>query len=197
MRFSSLLERKNDTVFTLSGGMKRKLELSRAIMHAPSLLLMDEPTVGLDIQSSRAFWSLLFNYKKKKKISILFSTHKIEEAKICDRVFIIVLGKIIAIKTPQEIEQMNFSDRIKLYIKEDIILSQIAVFVNILKKNISQISISQSGREVVIESQDGHLIISKIFNYLPRGSIKEVSIKRPSIEEGYIRLITQYLKCIQ
>ncbi len=186
---SLLVDKKNDLIHTLSGGMKRRLELARALMHDPNLLLMDEPTVGLDVHSVKFFWRSLLEYKKKKEISVLFSTHKIDEANICDRIIVMLCGKIISISTPKVIESMSLLDKVKLSFNEGVEYNQKINFVKVLKERIKNIEITYSGNEIIINSRNSHLIIAKIFDILPKKSIREIEIKTPSLKEGYLNLL--------
>ncbi len=92
-------------VKTFSGGMKRKLEIVRSLMHKPKVLFLDEPTVGLDPLSRKNLWDYLQDVKKKTKMTIFLTTHYLEEAEDCDRVCIINHGKIVALGTPTQIKK--------------------------------------------------------------------------------------------
>ncbi len=103
MEFTGLKERKNDLVNTYSGGMKRKLMIARALMHKPEILLLDEPTVGLDASARRKIWDLLKSLKSVG-LSVLFTTHYIEEAEIlCDRVGLINGGALVELDSPRNL----------------------------------------------------------------------------------------------
>ncbi len=95
-----LSERKNDLVRTFSGGMKRRLEIVRGLVHAPRLLILDEPTLGLDPHSRRNVWEYIHNVRKKVGMTVFLTTHYLEEADGSDRVAIINYGKIVALDTP-------------------------------------------------------------------------------------------------
>jgi ABC-2 type transport system ATP-binding protein len=103
LEFTGLKERKNDLVNTYSGGMKRKLMIARALMHKPEILLLDEPTVGLDASARRKIWDLLKSLKSVG-LSVLFTTHYIEEAEIlCDRVGLINGGALVELDSPRNL----------------------------------------------------------------------------------------------
>ncbi|HSW48379.1 MAG TPA: ATP-binding cassette domain-containing protein [Candidatus Saccharimonadales bacterium] len=106
LEFVELFDRKNDLVKTFSGGMKRRLEIARGLLHHPSILFLDEPTIGLDPQTRNHMWSYLQNVNKKEDMTIFFSTHYMEEAeKIAQKIAIIDHGKIIAIGTNEELKK--------------------------------------------------------------------------------------------
>ena len=107
----NLWERRNDKVRSLSGGQKRRVELARSLMHKPKLLLLDEPTVGLDPQSRIDLLNYVLKIKKDRKMIILWATHLVDEAEKADTVIILDNGKIVKKGTPNEIkEQTNKKD---------------------------------------------------------------------------------------
>lgn len=113
-----LAARADDLVRTYSGGMRRRLELARGMMHYPSVLFLDEPTLGLDPQTREHLWKYISSLAKKKKMTILLTTHYMEEAELlCDRVGIIDNGKIIALDSPKKLKEGLGGDRILLRTK--------------------------------------------------------------------------------
>lgn len=110
-----LTARKDDLVKKYSGGMRRRLELARGLMHHPKVLFLDEPTLGLDPQSRDYIWSYIEKLAKEEKITIVLTTHYMDEAdKLCDRLAIIDYGKIIVLGTPEELKKELGGDIIKL-----------------------------------------------------------------------------------
>src|SRR5882757_1484338 len=116
-----LTERANDLVATYSGGMRRRLEIARGLIHSPGVLFLDEPTIGLDPQSRRAVWDLLETLRKESEITISLTTHYMDEAEqLCDRIAIVDAGKIIALDTPVGLKSMvPGSDRLELEVQGD------------------------------------------------------------------------------
>ncbi len=106
MEFVELWDRRNDLVKTFSGGMKRRLEIARGLLHHPKILFLDEPTLGLDPQTRNHMWNYIRNINKSEKMTVFFTTHYMEEAeKIAKRIAIIDHGKIIAMGTPTELKK--------------------------------------------------------------------------------------------
>lgn len=106
LRFVELWERKNSLVKTFSGGMKRRLEIARGLLHHPKILFLDEPTLGLDPQTRNHMWEYLKQINKKEQMTVFFTTHYMEEAeKISDRVAVIDHGKIVAMGTPVQLKE--------------------------------------------------------------------------------------------
>jgi len=105
MKFVELWDRKDALVKTFSGGMKRRLEIARGLLHHPKIIFLDEPTTGLDPQTRNHVWTYIKDLNEKEKITVFFTTHYIEEAEnIATRVAIMDNGKIVAIGTPQELK---------------------------------------------------------------------------------------------
>ncbi|MCL4366365.1 ATP-binding cassette domain-containing protein [Patescibacteria group bacterium] len=103
-----LWDRKNDLVKTFSGGMKRRLEIARGLLHHPKVFFLDEPTIGLDPQTRNQMWSYIQNLNKSEQITIFFTTHYMEEAeKVAQRIAIIDHGKIVAQGTSNQLEKQT------------------------------------------------------------------------------------------
>lgn len=143
----SLVELKNkadDLVMNYSGGMKRRLEIARGLMHFPKVLFLDEPTLGLDPQTRRRIWDYILRLNQKEKITIILTTHYMEEADyLCQRVSIIDFGKIVALDTPQKLKKKTRSVNLRRPTLED-------VFLYFTGKTIREREVSQSERNRVI-----------------------------------------------
>lgn len=111
LEFVELWDRRKERVKNFSGGMKRRLEIARGLLHHPKVLFLDEPTQGLDPQTRNHIWEYIKDLNKKEKMTVFFTTHYIEEAdKVADRVVIIDHGQVIASGTPAEIKKQNNTD---------------------------------------------------------------------------------------
>jgi len=115
----SLADRADDRVETFSGGMKRRLEIARGLLHYPKVLFLDEPTIGLDPQTRNYIWEYIEGLKKREGITIFLTTHYMEEAEHCDRIAVIDLGKIIALDTPEVLKDNVGGDVIRLKTEDD------------------------------------------------------------------------------
>ncbi|MCG2796776.1 MAG: ATP-binding cassette domain-containing protein [Actinomycetia bacterium] len=115
----SLTDRAGDWVETFSGGMKRRLEIARGLIHYPRVLFLDEPTIGLDPQTRNHIWEYINRLKESEGITIFMTTHYMEEAENCDRIAIIDNGKIIALDTPEELKNNIGAHVIKLKTVDD------------------------------------------------------------------------------
>jgi ABC-2 type transport system ATP-binding protein len=119
LKFVELQKRKNDLVKKFSGGMKRRLEIARGLLHRPKILFLDEPTLGLDSQTRNHVWNYIKEINEKEKITIFFTTHYLEEAeKVAKSIAIIDKGKIVAKGSVKEIEEKTNSDSLdKAFLK--------------------------------------------------------------------------------
>lgn len=114
LSFVELLDRRNSLVKTFSGGMKRRLEIARGLLHHPKILFLDEPTLGLDPQTRNHMWQYVQDLSKKEGMTVFFTTHYMEEAeRIAQRIAIIDQGKIIAIGTSEELKQQTSTNSLE------------------------------------------------------------------------------------
>ena len=126
LEFSDFLKR---PLNKLSGGQKRKIDLARALVHDPKIVILDEPTTGLDPQTRKLIWKYLTNLKKEKDLTIFLTTHYMEEATLADRVVIIDEGKILTVGTPSKLKEKYAKDYLKIY-KENIDENKFKKFIN-------------------------------------------------------------------
>lgn len=119
LRLVDLDQRRDSLVRTLSGGMKRRLEIVRGLMHGPRVLFLDEPTVGLDPQARAQVWEHLHRLRQSEQITLFLTTHYLDEAEHCDRIAIIDNGRIIAEDTPAGLKNVLGADRVELRTSDD------------------------------------------------------------------------------
>ncbi|WP_345468613.1 ATP-binding cassette domain-containing protein [Actinoallomurus oryzae] len=119
LRMVDLADRKDDKVETFSGGMRRRLEIARGLLHSPRVLFLDEPTVGLDPQTRAAIWSYLGRLRDTEDITIFLTTHYMEEAEYCDRIAIIDHGQIVVLDTPGALKASVGKDRVQIATGDD------------------------------------------------------------------------------
>src|SRR5689334_824254 len=112
MQMVGLWERRAAVVGTFSGGMRRRLEIARGLMHSPRVLFLDEPTIGLDPQTRRSLWAYIRELKEREEITIFMTTHYMDEAEWCDRIAIIDQGQIVALDAPQTLKAGIGTDRV-------------------------------------------------------------------------------------
>ena len=115
MEMVGLWERKDTVVGTFSGGMRRRLEIARGLMHSPRVLFLDEPTIGLDPQTRRSIWSYIRELKEREEITIFMTTHYMDEAEWCDRIAIMDHGQIVALDSPETLKAQIGEDRVTIH----------------------------------------------------------------------------------
>jgi ABC-2 type transport system ATP-binding protein len=106
-------------VGTFSGGMRRRLEIARGLMHSPRVLFLDEPTIGLDPQTRRSIWSYIRELKEREEITIFMTTHYMDEAEWCDRIAIMDHGQIVALDSPETLKAQIGEDRVTIHTQDD------------------------------------------------------------------------------
>src|SRR3954449_12090614 len=109
-----LWDRRDSTVMTFSGGMRRRLEIARGLMHSPRVLFLDEPTIGLDPQTRSSIWSYIRELREREEITIFMTTHYMDEAEYCDRIAIMDQGEIVALDSPEELKADVGADRVRI-----------------------------------------------------------------------------------
>jgi ABC-2 type transport system ATP-binding protein len=115
MEMVGLWDRKDGTVGTFSGGMRRRLEIARGLMHSPRVLFLDEPTIGLDPQTRRSIWNYIQELQEREEITIFMTTHYMDEAEWCDRIAIMDHGEIVALDTPAALKAGVGTDRVTIH----------------------------------------------------------------------------------
>ncbi len=119
MEIVGLWERRDSQVLTFSGGMKRRLEIARGLLHSPRVLFLDEPTVGLDPQTRSQIWSYITELRRREGITIFLTTHYMDEAEYCHRIAIMDHGKLVAVDTPEALKASVGQDRVELQTEDN------------------------------------------------------------------------------
>jgi ABC-2 type transport system ATP-binding protein len=172
-----LEKRADDLVRTYSGGMRRRLELARGMMHHPTVLFLDEPTLGLDPQTREHMWKYISDLARKEKITILLTTHYMDEAELlCDRVGIIDLGKIIALDSPNELKAQLGGDKIILKAKRP--------RISALKRLDCIRSIHRRGDILELVVREGGCNLKAVLD--KAGDVKDVEIKPTTLNDVFL-----------
>ena len=173
----ALADRAKDYAETFSGGMQRRLEIAKGLLHRPSVLLLDEPTTGLDPGARRDLW-LYLNTLREQGITIIVTTHLMEEAERCDRLAILSEGHLVALGTPAELKREIGGDVILLEAREP----------ESLAARIQQRYGLEAGvldGKVRIEREGGHRFVTDVVEAFP-GEIDAISIAKPTLEDVFI-----------
>jgi ABC-2 type transport system ATP-binding protein len=178
LRIVGLTERRTALVRTFSGGMKRRLEIARGLLHHPKVLFLDEPTLGLDPQTRNAIWEHVRQLRADVGLAVFMTTHYMDEAENCDRIAIIDHGKIQALDTPAALKRMIGGDKI------------IVVGDPALRQDLT------ARYSVAVQEVDGtlHFHVAGGAEFVPRvvddfkGRIQSIQVKQPTLDDVFLKL---------
>jgi ABC-2 type transport system ATP-binding protein len=174
-----LLDRGNDRVETFSGGMQRRIELAKGLLHHPEVLLLDEPTTGLDPGARHDLWQYLQILRDQERVSIIVTTHLMEEAERCDRLAILNEGSLVALGTPDALTREIGGDVVLLEAREPQDLAD-----RIRTKFHLDVSVMDG--KVRLEIENGHRFVPDVVEAFP-GEIQALSVSKPTLEDVFIR----------
>ena len=180
LRFVDLTDRADDLVKKFSGGMKRRLEVARGLIHRPKVLFLDEPTLGLDPQSRSNLWEFITTLPKLHKVTIFMTTHYMEEAEVCDKIAIIDRGKIIASGTPAELKKIVGGDVIYLRTTDN---KKAMGDV----KRLFDMEVSEKDDEIFISSMKGEACIPALIREIGE-RVLSVRMQRPTLNDVFLKL---------
>ncbi len=186
LHFVELEQRADEPIGQFSGGMRRRIELVRALLHEPELLILDEPTTGFDEYMFQKTWNRLHEIRASRSMAILLSTHRPEEAERCDHIAILDQGQVIVQGNPERLRTTIQGDVIELEAADLDDLSQL------LKAQMQLESIRVEDK-LVIEHPEAHRLIPRIIETLPTGRLHSVSLHRPTLADVFVRLTGHHL----
>ncbi len=178
MDMVGLWDRKDSLVSTYSGGMQRRLEIARGLLHAPRVLFLDEPTVGLDPQTRSSIWAYINDLKRREDITIFLTTHYMDEAENCDRIAIIDHGKIVAIDTPEALKASIGKDRVQIHTADD------EAAIAALAATFGLEAAMHEGA-VTFSVASGEQFVPRLFAEFAV-PIQSVSVSRPSLDDVFM-----------
>jgi ABC-2 type transport system ATP-binding protein len=173
-----LTDRAGELAEELSGGLKRRVELAKGLLHEPKLLLLDEPTAALDPGGRKDLWDHLLELRASRKVTILVTTHLMEEAEKCDRLAILDRGEIVAEGSPVELKSAIGGDVISIACKEP---EKVAEGI----KARFGLTASRLDSQLRLEKPSGHTFIPQLVEAFP-GQIESVSVGKPTLEDAFI-----------
>jgi ABC-2 type transport system ATP-binding protein len=173
-----LLDRAKDRVETFSGGMQRRVELAKGLLHHPEVLLLDEPTTGLDPGARRDLWQYLGILRDQEHVSVIVTTHLMEEAERCDRLAILNDGKLVALGTPGELTREIGGDVILLEARDPEALAERI-------RARFHVDATVMDALVRLEIENGHRFIPDVVEAFP-GEIQALSVRKPTLEDVFI-----------
>jgi ABC-2 type transport system ATP-binding protein len=173
-----LLDRASDLVETFSGGMQRRIELAKGLLHHPEVLLLDEPTTGLDPGARRDLWQYLQILRDQERVSVIVTTHLMEEAERCDRLAILNEGNLMALGTPEALTREIGGDVILLEARDP---QSLADRIHIR----FTVDATVMDGHVRIEIENGHRFVPDVVEAFP-GEIQSLSVSKPTLEDVFI-----------
>jgi ABC-2 type transport system ATP-binding protein len=175
-----LADRAKELLETFSGGMQRRIELAKGLLHHPGVLLLDEPTTGLDPGARRDLWQYLQTLRDEEHVSVLVTTHLMEEAERCDRLAIMNEGNLVALGTPAEL---------KSEIGGDVVLLDAVHDAGLLAERIRarfHVDTTVLENQVRMEREGAHRFVTEVVEAFP-GEIEAISVSKPALEDVFIR----------
>lgn len=173
-----LWERRSGIVRTFSGGMKRRLEIARGLLHSPRVLFLDEPTVGLDPQTRLHIWTYINELKRREQITMFLTTHYMEEAEYCDRIAIMDNGNIVVSGTPEELKAAVGKDRVQLRTDDDALARR-------RLWEVFDLDATESEGVLTVFVPGGESFVPRLFAELGVG-IRSVSVARPTLDDVFM-----------
>ncbi len=176
----SLTDRKHERVQTLSGGLRRRVELAKGMLHVPQLLLMDEPSTGLDPGARNEVWQYLLRLKEDFGVTVAMTTHLLDEAEKADRVAILDQGKLVALDAP---------DALRARLSGDVLIIETKQAIELVDRIQQKFGLTAQvvDNAVRLEQPNGHAWVPKMIEAFP-GSIDAIRVGRPTLEDVFVQL---------
>jgi len=180
LRMVELWDKRNSFVRTYSGGMKRRLELARGLLHYPKVLFLDEPTLGLDPQTRNRIWEYVLELQRREGTTIFLTTHYMDEAERADRIAIIDYGKLVALDTPEKLKRMVGKDVISVKTSDN---NKAAEEIRLRY----QTEVRHDGGELTFEVSNGEEFLPAFIKEFGT-RIVSISLRRPTLEDVFLKL---------
>ena len=181
-----LWDRRKDKITTYSGGMKRRLEIARGLVHLPKILFLDEPTLGLDPQTRNNIWEYILKLRDEQGLTIFLTTHYMDEAEHSDRIAVIDDGRIVATDSPQSL---------KSQIQGDLVVIKSAQLEPIFAKLRDAFSLTPKimDEAVTVQVPDGETFIPRFLRAY-EGDIQSIGLSRPTLEDVFLNLTGRHIR---
>lgn len=181
LKLVGLEERKNDQVKKYSGGMRRRLEIARGLLHNPKVFFLDEPTLGLDPQSRDIMWTYIKKIVKEENVTIILTTHYMEEADtLCDRIGFITNGRIIALDSPLNLKQEIGGDIVKITFTDDINANTDFADFDFVHR------VENNGNSVIIYMDEVNSNLHRLVKHLD--DVKSIEYTKPTLNDVFLKL---------
>ena len=176
-----LADRAEEPVSRLSGGMRRRVEIVRALMHEPSLLVLDEPTTGLDEGAFRRVWDDLLELRERRGMSLLLTTHRAEEAERCDRIAILDAGRFVACDAPERLRSAVQGDLLVLDAQDPVASAAL------LRERLGLEPRLVDGR-LALRLPRAHELVPRVVECLPPGELRSIGVRHTGLAEVFLEL---------
>jgi ABC-2 type transport system ATP-binding protein len=184
---AGLADRAREPAERLSGGMRRRLELARALVHRPELLVMDEPTSGLDAAAFRSFWEGIEALRRSDGLTVILTTHRPDEAERCDRIAVLARGEIVACDRP---------DALRARVRGDLVSVEADRPEEVARVLADRLGLAPRVRPegVTVEREAGFALVPRIVELFPPGRLSAVSVRRPTLADAYLAVTGEALE---
>jgi ABC-2 type transport system ATP-binding protein len=180
LEMAELEDRRNSLVRYFSGGMKRRLEIARGLLHSPKVLFLDEPTLGLDPQTRNRIWEYLLMLRRTKNVTLFLTTHYMDEAENCNRIAVIDFGKIIALDTPDNLKRTVKGDIITVRTQDDALA----------EKELSDkygVTVQRDSSGLHFEMDNGEEFVPQLVKNA-NVPIIAAGVRRPTLDDVFLKL---------
>jgi ABC-2 type transport system ATP-binding protein len=185
LRLVALNHRRKDLVSTFSGGMARRLEIARGMLHTPAVLFLDEPTIGLDPQTRALMWEDVLRLRREEGVTIFLTTHYMDEAEYADRIAIIDYGSIVALDTPAELKRLVGADTVELTTADD---DRAAT-----RLSNAGFRVSRGEEAIVVFSDDGEAQVARLIE-IAGVPVSNVHVHRPTLDDVFLHFTGRQIR---
>ena len=185
LRLVALEDRRKDLISTFSGGMARRLEIARGMLHTPAVLFLDEPTIGLDPQTRALMWEDVLRLRRDEGVTIFLTTHYMDEAEYADRIAIIDEGVIVALDTPDELKRLVGADTVELITADNALA----------EKRLSEAGFRVSDGEdsLVVFAEDGEAQVARLID-IAGVPVSNVHVHRPTLDDVFLHFTGRQIR---
>jgi len=185
LRLVALEDRRRDLISTFSGGMARRLEIARGMLHTPAVLFLDEPTIGLDPQTRALMWEDVLRLRREEGVTIFLTTHYMDEAEYADRIAIIDQGSIVALDTPDELKRLVGADTVELTTADDA--------AGATRLSDAGFRVKKSEDALVVFVEDGEALVARLIEVVGV-PVSNVHVHRPTLDDVFLHFTGRQIR---